>query len=147
MRGRDSSATRRACWYALRSRKSIPEGRTTLLASIIVFPHAGSFPDSRQLWTTQASWRPGVSCSSACCLVTVSRPEKRNPLRFPPGGDRLPHIVRPRTRCERSELLLSLTGHGAESPLAAWLSRSFPRPLALRPAVTGRFALSRESGR
>src|SRR5437773_7988811 len=73
--------------------------------------------------------------------------EKRNPLRFPPGGDRLPHIVRPRTRCERSELLLSLTGHGAESPLAAWLSRSFPRPLALRPAVTGRFALSRESGR
>src|SRR5881397_1038766 len=61
---------------------------------------------------------------------------KRNPLRSPPGGDRLPHIVRPRTRCERSELLLSLTGHGAESPLAAWLSRSFPRPLALRPAVT-----------
>src|SRR5205814_8359697 len=58
---------------------------------------------------------------------------KRETPWISPRGDRLPHTVRPRTRCERSERL-SRKGGGATDSGSRAVST---RPLTLRPAVTG----------
>src|SRR5205814_4594966 len=75
---------------------------------------------------------------------------KQNPPELPLGGDRLPDIVRPRTRCERDELHARGAKRNAAPrscsrawgrcrPLAAGLSRL--RPLGFAPRRHRRFAL------
>src|SRR5437870_8625235 len=78
---------------------------------------------------------------------------KANPPELPLGGDRLLHIVRPRTRCERDEFLARganekpralVRAWGRYQPPAAGLSR---RPETLGFAPRRRRRLDRKSTR